>query len=84
MICHLDKLFNLVPTKIIYCYKEYQKELHEFLKVVPNVELVRGFPSNLYILAKDMITLWLCSDDMMEHCSGDQLQRVADLLTHGS
>ena len=29
MLQHLDKLFYLVPTKIKYCYGEYQKEFGE-------------------------------------------------------
>ena len=29
MLQHLDELFYLVPTKIKYCYGEYQKEFGE-------------------------------------------------------
>ena len=44
MFYHLEELFNPVLTKIIYCYGEYQNEYEELL---PNVELVEGFPDNL-------------------------------------
>ena len=82
MICHLEELFNPVPTKIIYCYGEYQKEFDEFLRIVPNVELVEGFPSNLYDLIEGHDNSLVVLDDMMEPCSSDQ--RVADLFTLAS
>ena len=82
MICHLEELFNPIPTKIIYCYGEYQKEFDEFLRIVPNVELVEGFPTNLYDLIEGHDNSLVVLDDMMEQCSGDQ--RVADLFTRSS
>ena len=44
MLRYLEKLFYPVPTKIIYCYGEYQKEFDE---LPPNVELTEGFPDHL-------------------------------------
>ena len=50
MLRHLKELFYPVPTKIIYCYGEYDKEFDE---LPPKVELIEGFPYNL----SDMVRL---------------------------
>ena len=44
MLRYLEELFYPVPTKIIYCYGEYQKEFDE---LPPSVELTEGFPDHL-------------------------------------
>ena len=79
MLRHLEELFDPVPTKIIYCYGEYQKEFDEFL---PNVELMEGFPNNVHELTKGHDNALIVLDDLMSQCSDDQ--RVADLFTRGS
>ena len=75
-VAHLEKLFYPIPTKIIYCYGEYQKEFDEFS---PNVKLVGGFPDNLSDMVRDHDNSLIVLDDLMSHCSNDQ--RVADLFT---
>ena len=44
MLRHLGEMFYPVPTKLVYCYRAYQKEFDE---LPSNVELVEGFPDNL-------------------------------------
>ena len=78
MLRHLNDLFYPVPTKIIYCYGEYQKEFDEF----SNIELVEGFPDNLFELTNGHENSLVILDDLMTQCSNDQ--RVSDLLTPGS
>ena len=80
MLRCLDDLFYPVPTKIIYCYGEYQKEFDEL--VMPNVELIEGFPDDLYALTNGHENSLVVLDDMMADCSKDQ--RVSDLFTRGS
>ena len=60
MLRHLEELFDPVPTKIIYCYGEYQKEFDEFL---PNVEFMEGFPNNVHELTKGHDNSLIVLDD---------------------
>ena len=79
MLRHLEELFYPVPTKIIYCYGEYQKEFDE---LHPSVELVEGFPNNVNELARGYDNSLIVLDDLLSQCSNDQ--RVVDLFTRGS
>ena len=62
MLRHLEELFYPVPTKIIYCYREYQKEFDE---LPPNVELMEGFPDNLSNMVCDRDNSLVVLDDLM-------------------
>ena len=53
MLHHMEDLFCPVPTRVIYCYGEYQKEFDG----MSNIELVEGFPNDLYALTSDHETL---------------------------
>ena len=75
MLQHLDELFHPVPTKIVYCYGEYQKEFGE---LPSNVTLLEGFPNNLNDIVCGHANSMVVLDDMMSQCSNDQ--RIADLL----
>ena len=75
MLAHLDELFHPVPTKIVYCYGEHQKQFEE---LPSNVTLVEGFPNNLNDLVRGHDNSMVVLDDMMSQCSKDQ--RVADLF----
>ena len=79
MLRHLEELFYPVPTKIIYCYGEYQKKFDE---LPPNVELMEGFPDNVNDMVRGHDHSLVVLDDLMAQCSNDQ--RVADLFTRGS
>ena len=67
MLRHLEELFY--PTKIIYCYGEYQKK---FDKLPPNVELMEGFPDNL----NDMV----CGHDHWFAVRGHELPPNVELM----
>ena len=43
-----EHLFSSIPSKIINSYAVYQKEFAELSKTVPNIQLVEGFPNDLY------------------------------------
>ena len=79
MLRHLEELFYPVPTKIIYCYGEYQKKIDE---LPPNVELMEGFHDNLNNMVRGHDHSLVVLDDLMLQCSNDQ--RVADLFMRGS
>ena len=79
MLRYLEELFYPVPTKIIYCYGEYQKEFEE---LPPNVELTEGFPDHLNNMVRGHNHSLVVLDDLMSQCSNDQ--RVANLFTCGS
>ena len=46
---NMGELFDPVPTKIIYCYGEYQKEFGE---LSPSVEMIEGFPDDIGSLTR--------------------------------
>ena len=77
MLHHLEDLFHPVPTRVIYCYGEYQKEFEE----MSNVELIEGFPNDLYALTNGHENSLIVLDDLMTQCSNDE--RVSDLFTRG-
>ena len=79
MLGCLEELFCPVPTKIIYCYGEYQKEFDE---LPPGVEVTEGFPDHLNDMVRGHDHSLVVLDDLMSQCSNDQ--RVADLFTRGS
>ncbi len=66
MLNHLEELFHPVPTKIIYCYREYLKEFDEFPS---NVELIQGFPNDVNELIKGHDNSLIVLDDLMYQCS---------------
>ena len=82
MLRHLEELFSPIPSKIIYCYGIYQKEFDELARDLPNIELIEGFPNNLYELIEGHDSSLIVLDDLMSQCSNDQ--RVSDLFTRGS
>ena len=44
MLNHLEEMFYPVPTKIVYCCGEFEKEFDVF---PPSVELIEGFPNDV-------------------------------------
>ena len=74
----MNELFNPVPTKVIYCYGEYQKEFDD----MRNIDFVEGFPSDLDEMTKGHDQSLIVLDDLMSECSKDQ--SVSDLFTRGS
>ena len=82
MLRDLKELFFPIPSKVLYCYGEFQKEFDELSKTLPNVQFVQGFPSDLYDMTEAHDNSLVILDDLMSQCSNDQ--RVADLFTRGS
>ena len=78
LLLHLNELFYPVPTKVICCYGEYQKEFDE----LHGVDFIEGFPTDLTQLTQGHEETLLILDDLTGECSGDQ--RVSDLFTRGS
>ena len=37
-----------IPTQVIYCFGQPQKEFNELIKIVPKIKLFEGFPDDLY------------------------------------
>ena len=70
LLRHLNELFHPVPSKVVYCYGEYQKEFDE----LHGVDFIEGFPSDLTHLTQGHKQTLLILDD----------QRVSDLFTRGS
>ena len=77
MFRHLEEFYP-VPTKIMYCYGEYQTEFDE---LPPNVELMEGFPDNLSDMVCGHDNSLVVLDDLMSQCSNNQC--AADLFTRG-
>ena len=78
LLYYLNDLFHPVPSKVIYCYGEYQKEFDQ----LHGVEFIEGFPEDLNALTRGHEQTLLVLDDLMSECSKDQ--RVSDLFTRGS
>ena len=53
LLYYLNDLFHPVPSKVIYCYGEYQKEFDE----LHGVEFIEGFPEDLNAL---VVIILLC------------------------
>ena len=82
MLCHLKELFDPVPSKIIYCYGEYEVAFDDMRRTISNIDFVEGFPDNLHdVLVNDKNSL-IIMDDLMFECSKDQ--RMSELLTKWS
>ena len=47
MLNNLKELFHPIPTQVIYCFGQPQKEFKELIKIVPKIKLVEGFPDDL-------------------------------------
>ncbi len=82
MLDNLEELFYPVPTKILYCYGEHQKEFDDLSQKLPNIEFVDGFPNDLYASVEGHNKSLVILDDLMSQCSNDT--RVSDLFTRGS
>ena len=82
MLKILEELFHPIPTQVIYCFGQPQKEFNELIKIVPKIKLVEGFPDDLYEMVNGHTNSLVILGDLMCQCSDDQ--HVSDLFTHGS
>ena len=42
-----QRAINLPPERIVWCYSQWQPAYLELMVTIPNIEFVRGIPSNL-------------------------------------
>ena len=82
MLHNRNELFDPVPSKIVYCYGEYQQAFDDMSVTIPNICFTEGFPDNLYGMLEGYQNSLVIIDDLMSECSKDQ--RVSDLFTRGS
>ena len=82
MLHNLNELFDPVPSRIIYCYGEYQHAFDDMVQTIPNIYFTEGFPDNLYGILEGYQNSLVIIDDLMSECSKDQ--RISDLFTRGS
>ena len=82
MLYNLEELFHPIPTQVIYCFGQAQKELNELIEIMPKIKLVEGFPDDLYDIVGGHTNSLIILDDLMCHCFNDQ--RMSDLFTCGS
>ena len=76
LLYYLNELFHPVPSKVIYCYGEYQKEFDE----LHGVDFIEGFPEDLNELTQGHEQTLLILDDLMSECSKDN---VFPIYLHG-
>jgi hypothetical protein len=82
LLNHLNYLFDPVPSKIVYCYGEYQHLFDDMAQTIPNIDFIEGFPTNLYNILESHRKSLVIIDDLMSECSKDQ--RISDFFTKGS
>ena len=79
MLYNLEELFHPIPTQVIYCFGQAQKEFNELIEIMPKIKLVEGFPDDLYDIVSGHTNSLVILDDLMCQCSNDQ--RMSDLFT---
>ena len=82
MLYNLDELFTPVPSKIVYCYGEYQPIFDEMKYKIPDISFVEGLPEDLYHILEGYENSMVVIDDLMAQCSKNQ--NISDLFTKGS
>ena len=81
-----QEVMHLPPERIVctWCYLQWQPAYMELLVTIPNVEVVKGIPSDLEqdtffdIDKRNLMVI----DDQMEKTGGDK--RIVNLFTRGS
>ena len=73
MLRNLNELFDPVPSRIIYCYGEYQHAFDDMVQTIPNIYFTEGFPDNLYGILEGYQNSLVIIDDLMSECSKDHL-----------
>ena len=79
-----QEVIHLPPERIVCCYSQWQPAYMELLVTIPNIEFVKGIPSDLEtdsffdINKRNLMVI----DDQMEKAGGDK--RIFNLFTEGS
>ena len=79
-----QRAINLPPERIVWCYSQWQPGYLELMAIMPNIEFIRGIPSNLEhdsyfdIHQRNLMVI----DDQMADAGEDK--RIVNLFTRGS
>ena len=79
-----QRAINLPPERIVWCYSQWQPAYLELMATMPNIEFIRGIPSNLEhdsyfdIRQRNLMVI----DDQMADAGEDK--RIVNLFTRGS
>ena len=79
-----NRMINLPPERIVWCYSQWQPAYMEMLVTIPNIEFVKGIPppleqdSYFQVNKRNLIVF----DDQMIDAGKDQ--RIVNLFTRGS
>jgi len=79
-----QEVVHLPPERVVWCYSQWQPAYMELMVTVPNIEFVKGIPSELEndsffdIDKRNLMVI----DDQMENAGGDK--RIVNLFTRGS
>jgi len=79
-----QEVIHLPPERIVWGYSQWQPAYMELLVTIPNIEFVKGIPSDLetdsfFDINKRKL---MVIDDQMENAGGDK--RIVNLFTRGS
>lgn len=77
-----DSMIYPTPTKIIWCYGQYQQAYVELSQSMPHVQFMEGFPEDLKATIDPNENNLIVLDDLMSEVSNDV--QVANLFTKGS
>lgn len=70
------------PTRIVFCYAQYQKLYTELSRTMPQIEFIPGLPEDLIHMFDPNLNNLVVIDDLMAE-AGDDV-RIANLFTKGS
>ena len=79
-----QRAINLSPERLAWCYSQWQPAYLELMAAIPNIEYVRGIPSNLEhdsyfeIHKRNLMMIDDQMADAREH------KRIVNLFTRGS
>ena len=70
------------PERIIWFYGEYQPAYDEILKVIPQIEFIKGIPDDIGEMFNPTTKNLCVIDDLMQECSGNK--NIGNLFTKTS
>ena len=75
-----QEVINLPPERVVWCYSQWQPAYMELLVTIPNIEFVKGIPSDSFfdINKRNLMVI----DDQMENAARDK--KTVNLFTTGS
>ena len=79
-----QKVIHLPPERVFWCYSQWQPAYMELLVTIPNIEFVKGIPSDLEhdtffdINKRNSMVI----DDQMDNAGEDK--QIVNLFTRGS